>query len=71
MNTVAPGPVETDIVKDEPGVVGPLVKLQRIETRPGTTDEIADAVLFLASEKARWITAKYLALDAGILGTSA
>ncbi|XXG94327.1 hypothetical protein Hte_000581 [Hypoxylon texense] len=69
VNTIAPGPVETDLTKNDPSVVGPLVALQRIETRPGTPEDIADAVLFLASEKARWITAKYLALDAGILGT--
>ncbi|KAI1779671.1 putative short-chain dehydrogenase [Hypoxylon cercidicola] len=70
VNTVAPGPVTTDLSKDVPQVLDQLVKLQRIETRPATPEDIADAVLFIASEKARWVTAKYLALDAGILGTA-
>ncbi|KAI4863406.1 putative short-chain dehydrogenase [Hypoxylon rubiginosum] len=70
VNTIAPGPVDTDLTRSNPGVVEPLTKMQRMETRPGTVEEIADVVLFIASEKARWITAKYLAVDAGILGTA-
>lgn len=33
--------------------------------RPGTPDDIANMVLFLASDKANWITGKVIAVDGG------
>ncbi|KAI5461947.1 hypothetical protein BGZ63DRAFT_423265 [Mariannaea sp. PMI_226] len=73
INTIAPGPVETDSFPSE----GPppvqqlknyLVSMTRAEDRPGTTDDIADTALFLASEKSRWITGQWISVSGGITG---
>ncbi|KAK6948612.1 hypothetical protein Daesc_010382 [Daldinia eschscholtzii] len=69
VNTVAPGPVVTDITKDSPEVLDPLVRLQRGTGRRGAPEDIADVVLLLASEKSRWITGQFIAADAGITGS--
>ncbi|KAI0116908.1 putative short-chain dehydrogenase [Daldinia grandis] len=51
VNTVAPGPVVTDMVKDSPEVIDPMVRLQRGTQRRGAPGDIADVVLLLASER--------------------
>ncbi len=72
VNAVSPGPVETPIF----GRLGMPTEqahemLKGIISqvplgRMGTSDEVADAVLFLASDKAAFITATELAVDGGI-----
>ena len=42
--------------------------LTRAEERPGTVEDIADAVLLLASEKSRWITGQHISVSGGITG---
>ncbi|KAI1381849.1 putative short-chain dehydrogenase [Hypoxylon crocopeplum] len=69
VNTVAPGPVMTDIIDEFPGVVEPLIAMQRGADHGAAPEDIADAVLLIASEKSRWITAKFIAVDAGVSGT--
>ncbi|KAI0891752.1 putative short-chain dehydrogenase [Annulohypoxylon nitens] len=68
VNTLAPGPIQTDIVDKTPAAAAELVARQRGSARIGTPQDMADIVLFIASEKSRWLTAKYIAVDAGILG---
>ncbi|OTA93746.1 hypothetical protein M434DRAFT_385363 [Hypoxylon sp. CO27-5] len=68
VNTLAPGPVITDINKDMPEVFEPLVAQQRGADRLAATQDIADAVLLITSEKSRWITAQWIAVDAGTTG---
>ncbi|KAI2618761.1 putative short-chain dehydrogenase [Hypoxylon sp. NC1633] len=68
-NTIAPGPVTTDIIAGFPGVVDQMVALQRGADHAATPKEIADAVLLLVSEQSRWITAQYISASAGIVGT--
>lgn len=46
--------------------ITPFVNLTRAEERVGTTDDIADAVLLLVSEKSRWITAQFISVSGGI-----
>ncbi|KAI0380139.1 putative short-chain dehydrogenase [Hypomontagnella monticulosa] len=70
VNSVGPGPIVTDINKDKPEVFNPLIPTQRGTDRIGTPQDIANVVLFLASEKSGWLTAKFIAADAGITGTS-
>lgn len=45
-----------------------LVGLTRAESREGTIDDIADAVLLLCSEKSRWITGQFISVSGGITG---
>jgi NAD(P)-dependent dehydrogenase (short-subunit alcohol dehydrogenase family) len=67
VNAVAPGLVDTDfsrvlidtdIMRDE------ALKTAAIK-RPATVDEITGAVLFLASDSARFITGQTLVVDGG------
>jgi len=59
---VAPDGSATDLQRT-------LVSMTRAEERIGTTEDIADAALLLASEKSRWITAQYISVSGGIVGT--
>ena len=45
-----------------------MAPLTRAEERPGTVEDIADAVLLLASEKSRWITGQHISVSGGITG---
>ena len=70
VNAVAPGLIErVDLAADWPDGVGrwqsacPLGRL-------GQPDDVADAVLFLASDAARWITGATLVVDGGMLTRS-
>jgi 3-oxoacyl-[acyl-carrier protein] reductase len=66
VNAVAAGFVETDIWAHVPeDAIGPLKDLIPLG-RTGTTEEIAKAVAFLASEDAAYITGQVLAVDGGM-----
>jgi NAD(P)-dependent dehydrogenase (short-subunit alcohol dehydrogenase family) len=69
-NGVAPGVVETDLW---PVLADPVVKaevIQHIPTRrTSTPEEVADAVVFLASDASRAITGEILSADGGIHST--
>lgn len=72
VNCVAPGPVFTPILDDFVTMLGP----DRVQAdaakmkRPAYADEIAEAVVFLASESARWINGVNLAVDGGLAATA-
>ncbi|GAA3646382.1 hypothetical protein GCM10022224_006450 [Nonomuraea antimicrobica] len=62
VNAVAPGPVQTGwIGADVIDKVTAIVPLGRV----GEPDDIADAVVFLASHQARWITGQVLQVAGG------
>ncbi|GAA3228310.1 SDR family oxidoreductase [Actinocorallia longicatena] len=83
VNTVSPGPVETDLWLGGGGVAETLsagsglepadvVAQARAEAATGrfsTPEEVADAVLFLVSDRAANITGSDLVLDGGYLPT--
>jgi NAD(P)-dependent dehydrogenase (short-subunit alcohol dehydrogenase family) len=70
-NSVAPGVVETAMWKEnlaKPGVAEAVLDL--IPTRRlSTPEEVADVVVFLASDAARAITGEVIAADGGIRAT--
>jgi 3-oxoacyl-[acyl-carrier protein] reductase len=62
VNAVAPGFIETDMTKDVPQEVLSAVPARR----PGTPDEVAAAVRFLASDAAGYVTGTTLYVDGGM-----
>jgi len=62
VNTVAPGPVQTGYISAtfEAQLV-PTIPLRRI----GQPDDIADVIVFLASERARWLTGQVIKVSGG------
>lgn len=67
-NSVHPGPIETDmaraILAADPAVIAR--RLTRVPMgRLGRAEEVANAVLFLASDEASYITAAEIAVDGG------
>ena len=68
VNAVAPGCIETDMVK----VLGNDTRAMLVEETPlgrlGAPADIAHAVSFLASEKASFITGQILTADGGFIG---
>jgi 3-oxoacyl-[acyl-carrier protein] reductase len=71
VNVVSPGFVETQMLKDSfakmdadaPRQVLAMTPLARL----GQPEDIADAIVFLAGEGARWITRQNIAVDGGII----
>jgi 3-oxoacyl-[acyl-carrier protein] reductase len=62
VNAVAPGPVQTGwIGQDLERQVLPSIPLGRL----GTPEDIADAIVFLASGQARWITGQIIQVAGG------
>lgn len=62
VNAVAPGPVQTGWITTElEAAVLPTIPLGRV----GEPADIADAIVFLASEQARWITGQVIQVAGG------
>ncbi len=70
INAVLPGPVETPILADFEESMGKdnLDGVKELLGRHADPTDIADAVLFLASDEARWINGHALVVDGGITG---
>ncbi len=66
-NAVAPGFVLTELTKDLPENLQAETTSRTPLGRFGTTEEIADAVAFLASDEAAFITGQVLAVDGGLV----
>lgn len=65
VNAVAPGIIETDMVRNLPdNVIKPLISSIPLG-RIGTTKDIANVFLFLASEMSSYITGEILQVDGG------
>lgn len=70
MNAVLPGPVETPILADFEESMGKdtLDGVKFLLGRHATPDDIASAVLFLASPESGWVNGHPLVVDGGISG---
>ncbi len=66
VNTVQPGPIDTDMNPDSDGDFSKLLKSQTPLGRYGKAEEVAAAVAFLASGDASYITGTTLTVDGGI-----
>lgn len=68
VNAVAPGPIQTDMLdrftgRNADAKAGLLASIPA--KRAGTVDEIAQSIVFLASDKARYLTGQSIAVDGG------
>lgn len=66
VNAVAPGFIETDMVSGMPETALNQVKAMTPMGRLGKPEEIADAVVFLASPKASYVTGQVLGVNGGM-----
>ena len=66
-NAVAPGFVLTELTEGLPDALRDEITSRTPLGRFGTTQEIADAVAFLASDEAAYITGQVLAVDGGLV----
>ena len=72
VNAVCPGPIDTPLtsrLRANPVVADGYRRFIPIG-RTGTADEVADAIVFLASDEARYITGVMLPVDGGLTAAS-
>jgi len=67
VNAVAPGPIDTGMLER---IAGGAEKIAAVAAtipvgRIGTSEEVADAIVFLASDRSRYITGQILAVNGG------
>ena len=67
VNSVCPGPVLTELTKQVPSEVFANWNVGRAVEKDGKPEDVAEAVLFLASDRSDWITGVTLDINGGIL----
>lgn len=67
VNSVSPGPTETEIFGDREDINVEILKKKTVQNRVSQPQEIADVVAFIASDKAKSITGSNYVVDCGCL----
>jgi 3-oxoacyl-[acyl-carrier protein] reductase len=67
VNAVAPGPIDSPFVRDAAGP-DEIARLEQFSPmgRLGTWEDVAPVIAFLATERARWITAQTIRVNGGM-----
>lgn len=65
-NVIAPGFIDTDMTKELPDMVKSEMKKRIPMKRLGDVDDIADSVIFLASDGAKYITGETIHVNGGM-----
>lgn len=65
VNSVAPGLIETEMVKEAPQKVRDMALAEIVLGRLGLPDEVAYVITFLCTDKARHITGQVIQVDGG------
>jgi 3-oxoacyl-[acyl-carrier protein] reductase len=65
VNAIAPGLIETEMMRNAPDDVKQKALAEIVLERLGTPEDVAHAVVFLASDKARHITGEVIRVDGG------
>jgi NAD(P)-dependent dehydrogenase (short-subunit alcohol dehydrogenase family) len=65
INAIAPGPTDTDATRNQVGDYAEQLVKDLPLKRLGTTEDMANACLFLLSDEAAWITGQILNVDGG------
>lgn len=71
VNAIAPGPIETDLLRVWPAEALRERALHQPVARLGAVEEVAHATLFLAAEESGYINGTTLVLDGGALAAGA
>ena len=66
VNAVAPGFITTDLTKDLPSELLERARQAAAIQRIGTPEDVAPAIVFLASKEASYITGQVLRIDGGL-----
>ncbi len=61
-NIISPGPIQTGWIAPE---LAAQISKETPLGRPGQPEDIADVIVFLASEQARWVTAQMISVSGG------
>ena len=65
VNSIAPGLIETDMMRDAPDNVKEMALNEILLKRLGQPEEVANVVVFLCSEMARHVTGQVINVDGG------
>ena len=70
-NCVCPGPIDTSMTRKEHGAMDKKTEQMTLDATPmgrrGTTEEVANVYLFLASDEASFVTGSLYGVDGGIV----